>query len=258
MSITQGIVLAAASACAGGINAIAGGGTLLTFPVLLFLGAPPVIANATNTFALTLGTAGSLYGFRRHIGSVQDWLARFIPVSAVGALLGAILLTLTRPELFAKLAPGLLLFATIIFLSRDALKKLVRTNHLSGEAKTGESGIWIAVSFQFLVAVYGGYFGAGIGILMLACLGFIGLEDIHEMNAIKNVLSSVINTAASVYFIYKGMIDWPKAGIMTVGAVLGYFLGAHYSQQISQRRVRHIITAIGLGLSTVLFYKQFR
>jgi hypothetical protein len=107
------------------------------------------------------------------------------------------------------------------------------------------------------VAVYGGYFGAGIGILMLASLGFIGLTDIHEMNALKTVLGSVINLVAAIYFIFAGLIAWPKAVVMTVGAVAGYYCGAHYAQQIPQKYVRRIITVIGFSISAVLFYQQF-
>ena len=117
--------------------------------------------------------------------------------------------------------------------------------------------LWVAVGFQFAVAVYGGYFGAGIGILMLASLGFIGLSDIHEMNTLKTVLSSLINVVAAVWFIAAGLIDWPKASVMTVGAVAGYYLGSHYSQRIPQKRVRQIVTAIGFILSAVTFYKEF-
>ena len=113
------------------------------------------------------------------------------------------------------------------------------------------------VVFQFAVAIYGGYFGAGIGILMLASLGFIGLTDIHEMNTVKTVLAALINLVAAGWFIGAGLIDWPRAGVMTVGAAAGYFLGSHYSQRISQPRVRQIITAIGFILAAVTFYKEF-
>jgi uncharacterized protein len=117
--------------------------------------------------------------------------------------------------------------------------------------------IWGAILFQFAVAVYGGYFGAGIGILMLASLGFIGLHDIHEMNTLKTVLGSLINLVASIWFIAAGLIDWPKMAVMTAGALVGYFLGAHYSQRIPQKRVRQLITIIGFVLSAITFYKQF-
>jgi hypothetical protein len=129
------------------------------------------------------------------------------------------------------------------------------------EERGGSSGrhhaIWGAIAFQFGVAVYGGYFGAGIGILMLASLGFIGLSNIYEMNTLKTILASLINVVAAVWFIVAGLIHWPKAGIMTLGALAGYFLGSHYSQRIPQRRVRQIITLIGFVLSGVTFYREF-
>ena len=117
--------------------------------------------------------------------------------------------------------------------------------------------IWGAILFQFAVAIYGGYFGAGIGILMLACLGLIGLGNIHEMNTLKTLLGSLINLVAAVWFIFASLIHWQKAGVMTVGALAGYFLGSHYSQRIPQARVRQIITVIGFILSAFTFYKEF-
>jgi uncharacterized membrane protein YfcA len=113
------------------------------------------------------------------------------------------------------------------------------------------------VLFQFGVSVYGGYFGAGIGILMLATLGFIGLRDIHQMNALKNILGSLINVVAALLFVTKGMVDWPKAGVMTVGAILGYYLGSHYSQKIPQVWVRRLVLVIGFSISVVTFYRQW-
>ncbi len=118
-------------------------------------------------------------------------------------------------------------------------------------------GVWMAVLFQFAVALYGGYFGAGIGILMLASLGFIGLSHIHEMNTLKTILGSLINFVAALWFICAGLIDWPRAGVMTVGAVLGYFLGSHFSQRIPQQRVRQLITGIGFAFSLITFYQEF-
>ena len=122
--------------------------------------------------------------------------------------------------------------------------------------RTGR-GVWVAVGFQFAVAIYGGYFGAGIGILMLASLGFLGMADIHEMNALKNLLGSLINVVASLWFIAAGIVDWSKAGVMTAGALAGYYLGAHFSQRIPQHQVRRIIMAVGLTISAVMFFKQF-
>jgi uncharacterized protein len=241
---------------AGVINAVAGGGTLLTFPTLLFFGTPPVIANATSTLALTVGTAGSVYGYRRRLSAVKSWLWRFVPVSIIGGLLGSVLLTHTSENTFSKLVPFLILFATLLFLAQGFFRSVAAFDD-KGEKKATRHTVVGAVIFQFIVAVYGGYFGAGIGILMLASLGFIGLGDIYEMNALKNVLGSLINLVASLWFLWAGLISWPKAGVMTVGALIGYFLGAHYSQRIPARTVRQIITTIGLVLSAVTFYEQF-
>jgi uncharacterized membrane protein YfcA len=259
MSGLEVIVLAAAGGAAGMINAVAGGGTLITFPALLVFGTPPVTANATSTLALVFGTAGSMYGFRRQIGAVKPWLNRFIPVSLLGGLLGGILLTRTREEVFANMVPFLILFATIIFVAQGAFRRFAGFAGKSEPTiKPHHHAIWAAIVFQFLVSVYGGYFGAGIGILMLASLGFLGLTDIHEMNCLKTVLGSLINQVAAIYFIFAGLIDWPKTLVMTAGALIGYFLGAHYSQRIPQRRVRQIITGVGFTISAVMFYRQFR
>ena len=255
MHAAEIIALVIAAAAAGAINAVAGGGTLVTFPVLLLFGTAPVVANATNTLALVIGTAGSIYGYRRHFAVVKPWLRRFLPVSLLGGLLGGILLTRTSDGTFGKLVPFLILFATVLFLAQGTFRRLAG-NHM-GEGMAVRRSVAGAVLFQFAVAVYGGYFGAGIGILMLASLGFIGLTHIHEMNALKNILGSMINLVAALWFVAAGLIDWPRALVMTAGALGGYFLGAHFSQRISQRAVRLIIAGIGFTIFAVTFYKQF-
>ena len=249
-----GLLLAAAAG--GAINAVAGGGTLITFPALLFFGTPPGTANATSTLALVIGTSGGIYGYRQHVEPVKAWLWRFVPISLLGGLIGAFLLTHTGDRTFSKLVPFLILFATLLFLAQGVFRRLVGLEERAS-LPTRHHAVWGAVLFQLGVAVYGGYFGAGIGILMLASLGFIGLGNIHEMNTLKTILASLINLVAAVWFVFAGLIHWPKAGIMTVGALAGYFLGSHYAQRISQRRVRQIITAIGFILSAVTFYKEF-
>ncbi len=258
MSVIEVIALAAAAGAAGVVNAVAGGGTLITFPALLAFGTPSIIANATSTLALVIGTAGSVYGYREPIRAVRPWLQRFLPVSLLGGLLGGILLTRTEERVFARMVPFLLLFATILFLAQGAFRRFAGLAERPGAPATPpHPAVWAAVGFQFFVALYGGYFGAGIGILMLASLGFLGLTNIHEMNGLKTVLGSLINLVAAVWFVGAGLIDWPRAGVMTVGAVAGYFLGAHYAQRISQRRVRQLITGIGFLISAALFYEQF-
>ncbi|MBI5383741.1 MAG: sulfite exporter TauE/SafE family protein [Verrucomicrobia bacterium] len=258
MSGTEAIALAAAAAAAGMVNAIAGGGTLITFPALLAAGAPSTVANATSTLALVFGTAGSVYGYREPIRAVKPWLRRFVPVSLLGGLLGGLLLTAIGEAVFAKLVPFLLLFATVLFMAQGAFRRFAGFAEHPGAA-TGPHvhRVGAAVAFQFLVALYGGYFGAGIGILMLASLGFVGLTDIHQMNGLKTVLGLLINLVAAAWFVWSGLIDWPKMGVMTAGALAGYFFGSHFSQRIPQRRVRQVITGIGLVISAVLFYRQF-
>ncbi len=255
MSGLEILALVASAAIAGAVNAIAGGGTLLTFPTLLMLGTPPVVANATSTLALVIGTAGSIFGFRRQTAAVRHWLGPFVPVSLAGGLLGSALLTYSSPGFFARLVPFLILFATVLFLVQGAFRRLAKS--VAAPAERG-CALWVAVAFQFAVAVYGGYFGAGIGILMLASLGFLGMADIHEINALKNILGSLINLVAAIWFVGSGLIDWPKAGIMTVGALAGYYAGAHFSQRIPQQRVRVLITVIGFAMSAATFWKQFR
>jgi uncharacterized membrane protein YfcA len=200
-------LLVISAMAAGVINAVAGGGTLITFPALLLARTPSVIANATSTLALLLGTSGGVFGYRRQLDPVRVWLRRFVPVSLLGGLIGAMLLTATGEKVFAKLVPFLLLFATVLFLGQGAFRRFAGFDDEPGITPHPHGRVvWAAVIFQFLVAVYGGYFGAGIGILMLASLGFVGLTDIHEMNALKTVLDSLINLVTAAYFIFAGLI----------------------------------------------------
>jgi uncharacterized membrane protein YfcA len=253
MSPVEIVGLLASAAAAGVINAVAGGGTMLTFPTLLLFGTAYKVANATSSTALFLGTAGGIVGYRRQLAAVKPWLIRFVPVSILGGYVGSWLLTHTTDQAFARIVPFLLLFATILFLCQGILRRAAGPR----EGAPGPAAIWGGIAFQLGVAVYGGYFGAGIGILMLASLGLIGLSDIHEMNALKTVLASLINLVATVVFMFNDLIDWPRAGIMTVGALSGYFIGSHFSQKIPQAWVRRIITVIGFVLSAATFYKAF-
>ncbi len=253
-AMTEFAVLFAAAVLAGAMNAIAGGGTILTFPALLAFGMPSIQANATSTLALLVGIIGSLYGYRSHLPAALPWLKAFAPVSIVGGLLGAWLLTITRPEMFDRLVPFLIFFATILFLTNDLFRRFAG---LGGSRSSVGGGMVFAAVLQFGVAVYGGYFGAGIGILMLATLGMIGLRHIHEMNAIKTVLSALINVVASVYFVFAGLIVWPEAVVMTAGATVGYYLGARGAQRITQKQVRSLVAGIGIALSLFFFWREF-
>jgi len=250
MLLPEILALLGASLLAGGMNAIAGGGTILTFPALLAFGMPAIQANATSTVALMLGIVGSTYGYRAHLAKTRVWLKRFGVVSVIGGLMGAALLTVTPEKIFAGLVPFLLLFATVLFMAQSLFRKLAAE-------EAAPHGL-LAIALQFFVALYGGFFGAGIGILMLAVFGLMGLKNIHEMNTLKTVLSALINLVAAIYFVFAGLVMWPQAIVMTIGSTFGYFLGSHLTQKISQATVRKLIVAIGLTVSALLFFERMR
>ena len=258
VSLVHSIIIVVAGCVAGLMNSIAGGGTLVTFPSLIFIGLPSIAANATSTVALLPGTMGSAAGYRNNIGSVKRWLKLFAPVSLIGGLLGGILLVETPSRVFDWLVPFLILFATILFMAQSSFAHVLGTRAAT-LSPGGPSRKWIAgaVIFQFAVAVYGGYFGAGIGILMLASLGMLGFDNVHEMNTLKVILGFLINIVAAFYFMASGLIHWSTAGIMAAGTIVGGYSGAHFAQRVPQARVRALITGIGLVISAVMFYKQF-
>jgi uncharacterized protein len=257
MTLHHILLLAGSGFAAGVINAIAGGGTILTFPALLLAGVGAIEANATSTVALIVGIVGSLTSYRRNLPAVAHWLRAFTPVSLLGGLLGSVLLTCTPSRVFDRLVPFLILFATVLFLLNNFLRP--RYNPGNDPRLNLLSHRWLpyALTFQFFVAVYGGYFGAGIGILMLATLGMMGLHNVHEMNTVKTVLGGLVNIVAALYFIAVGLVDWPKALIMAAGASAGYYGGAHFAQSISQNSVRRLIALIGFAISAYMFYIQF-
>ena len=257
MSPTEAFALGAAAAMAGVINAVAGGGTLVTFPVLLAFGVSPVVANATSTVGLLVGTAGSVVGYRKHLEAVRPWLRRFIPVSLLGGLLGSWLVVAGSERVFSQLVPLLILFATVLFMAQGPIRRLAGIGQGEPGRPARRSSVAAAVAFQFLVSVYGGYFGAGIGILMLATFGLLGLPDIHRMNTLKTVLGALINVVAALAFISSGLVDWPRALVMTVGAFAGYWLGSHGAQRIPAAAVRAVVSVIGLVLAAWTFWKTF-
>lgn len=251
------IVLVLAGFIAGVMNSIAGGGTLVTFPALIFVGLPSIAANATSTIALLPAALSSAAGYRRNIGPVYRWLRIFAPVSLCGGLLGGILLVRTPSDVFDRLVPFLILFATILFTLQGAFSRVLN-RHLSARVGVRREKTWIigAALFQLAVALYGGYFGAGIGILMLASLGMLGFENVHEMNTLKVMMGFLINVVAAAYFISHGLIHWANALIMMAGTIAGGYAGAHFAQRIPQVRVRLLITVIGFVISAIMFYRN--
>jgi uncharacterized membrane protein YfcA len=241
-----------AAAVGGAVNSVAGGGTLLTFPALVALGVPPLAANATSTVGLWPGSLGSVWGYRDALAGARPWLARFFLPSVLGGATGALLLLGTGEERFAGIAPFLVLLATALFLIHEPVGRWLRGGLAADAAGHGPAGLFAAG--QFGVAVYGGYFGAGIGILMLATLGFMGLTNIHQMNGIKNWGGLCINAVAALLFMASGIVHWPVAGAMAAGGILGGYAGARVAQRVEQATVRRAVVVIGfLAFAWLLF-----
>lgn len=255
MTLLQGSLLFGSAFAAGMINSVAGGGTLLTFPSLVWAGFSPVIANATSTLSLVPGAWSSLWGYRREVvHTPKRFLFLLIP-SFVGGVIGAVLLKRTPDKTFAALVPFLILFATILFIIQGPVQRRLKTGQTADQPAT-RSWLIGASCYQLLVAVYGGYFGAGIGILMLAVLGMMGLNDIHQMNGLKNLLGSVVNAVAAVYFVYAGLIDWQAAALMAAGAILGGYGAAGLARRLGQKFVRRAVIVIGLAMTVSLLLKS--
>jgi len=246
--------LVASSIGAGAMNAMAGGGTILTYPTLLFLGESAIVANATSTIALWPGAAASMWGYRREVATHRRWLTTLLVPSLVGGAIGSVLLLKTPEKTFERLAPFLILFATALFLVQGAVAK-----SSAGRTEAPTRGrLAAALLFQLAVAIYGGYFGAGIGILMLATLGFLGLGDIHAMNGLKNFFGMCINAVAAAYFIARGAVQWPAALVMIGGAIAGGYGGARFARKIGKERSRAAVVVIGFGIAALLFLRGLR
>lgn len=246
-------VLFAAAAVAGIINSVAGGGTLVSFPALVFCGVPTVLANATSTVALLPGAASSLWAYRRQFAVQKRWAWRLGLPSLLGGLLGAVLLLKTGEVRFKALVPYLILFATVLFTFQPSVSRWLR---LEAEVfQRSHHGVVFALAFQFCVAIYGGYFGAGIGILMLAALGVLGQNNIHEMNALKVLLALLINAIAAFYFVGAGSVLWTEALTMAAGALAGGYAGARLALRLGPPLVRAFVSTVGFF---VAFYFLLR
>jgi uncharacterized membrane protein YfcA len=251
LSWRQAAALFAVAIVSGAMNAVAGGGSFLTFPALLFAGVPPIQANATNTLALWPGILGSIGAYRRELQGeeARQVLFPLLATGLVGGLAGAVTLLVTPQRTFLHLIPWLLLVATLLFAFSPRITSVLRPH---GDPALTTRG---AAAAQFFVAFYIGYFGAGAGILMMALLGLLGMTHIHRINAYKTVQAAACNGVAILAFIARGVIYWKHAGVMVTGALLGGYFGAHFAQKMRQEHVRWIVIAIGLGMSAYFFWK---
>ncbi len=246
--------LFAAGAVGGALNAVAGGGSFIAFPALLFSGVAPVQANATNTLALWAGTTASGGAYRKRLDVARGVLAPLVLASIAGGVLGALLLLRTPAPTFLRVLPWLMLAAVLLFVAGDRVAGL-HSGHLARSTSGG--ALVLACIFELLVAVYGGYFGGGLGIMNLAMLAVLGMTDIHAMNALKVVLGAVINGVATVTFIAARSIAWPQALVTTAGAVLGGFVAAHYAQRLPKSWVRAFVIFVGAAMTSYFFLRAY-
>ncbi len=254
LHLSQAIFLFFAAVIAGTLNAVAGGGTFVSFPALLFTGMPAVEANATNTVALWPGLAASTGAYLKRLDVPRRLLVPLLLTSVVGGLAGSLLLLKTPQHMFMHLVPWLLLCGTLLFAFGNKIRAAAgKTAIVDDWRKTSWRVITVTSIAELLVATYGGYFGAGIGFMLLGMLAALGIRDIHAMGAIRTLLSVVINAAAVLTFILAGAVFWPHCVVMIAGALVGGWFGAHYAQKADPQKVRRVVIAIGVAMSAYYF-----
>ncbi len=239
--------MALVGAIASGINTVAGGGSLLSFPFLtLGVGIPSLQANATNSASLWPGSLAGAFGFREHIHKTKHYFLKLAVPTLIGSLLGAWLLTVSSAKTFDRVIPFLILLASLLLIAQPKIKQIALRHDR-------HTPLWVGVVIQFLVATYGGYFGAGMGIMMLGSFALYMEGNIHELNAVKNWLGLIINLVASTFFAVMGLILWGPFLALTAGALVGGFLAAKWSQRFDSDKLRVVIAAYGLVMTVYFF-----
>ena len=254
MTLSHSILLFVAAVVAGAMNSVAGGGSFFSFPALIFTGVLPIPANATNTVAVWPGSVASVFSYWKRLPKSSRVMVPLISISIIGGVAGAVVLLHTPQATFMTLVPYLFGVATLLFAFGKRL-----TGALGHVVKRTGPPSWSVIlgltAVQFFIALYGGFFGGGMGILMLAMLEMIHIEDIHAMNGLKALLGSAINGAAVVTFIIARQVEWPQAILMIVGAVAGGYGGAHYAQKIDPRWVRASVICVGAGMTIYFLWR---
>jgi hypothetical protein len=241
-----------AAIAAGAVNALAGGGTLITFPMLVFLGIPPVTANVTNTVALCPGYFGGTLAQRDDLRGQGKRLWLILPAGVVGGVLGGFLLLRTGEKLFSDLVPYLILLASVLLAMQDTIRAWL-TRRLGESHGSLDSWTWLPVG---LASVYGGYFGAGLGVMLLSALGLTLNDSLTRLNALKQAVSFIVNVAAAVFFLFSGRVEWTVAGVMAIGALLGGVLGGRLAGRIKPSALRWTVVVIGVVISIVYFLRN--
>jgi uncharacterized membrane protein YfcA len=252
--LSHAIFLFFAAVIAGTLNAVAGGGTFVSFPALLLTGVPPVEANSTNTVALWPGLAASTGAYLKRLNVPQRLLIPLLLTSLAGGLVGALLLLKTPQHTFVRLVPWLLLGGTLLFAFGSRIRTMAgKTAVVEDLQKMSWQAIALTSLAELIVATYGGYFGAGIGFMTLGMLAALGMRDIHAMGAIRTLLAAVINAAAVLTFIVAGAVLWPQCLVMIAGALTGGWFGAHFAQKADPVNVRRGVIAVGVAMSLYYF-----
>lgn len=248
MTLLEILLFFVVPAIAAAINSVAGGGTFLTFPVFIMSGLTPLQANVMSTIALWPGTISSTYGYRKMLATDYRKLLPLLLVCVIGGAAGSLTLLHTPEMIFKQLVPWLLLIATLIFTFGRYGIEWLHKNFPNSREQRG-----MGLFFQAFISFYGGYFGAGIGILMLAMLQLMGLSNIHQMNALKTLLAAAINMATVIIFIFSDAVVWNLAAIMVAGGVFGGYVGARMALKISPEHVRVLVSVIGFSMSAYFF-----
>jgi hypothetical protein len=248
LSTSHVILLIAAGLGAGIFNGVAGGGSLISFPVLLALGYPALTANVTNTVGIWPGYLSSAAGFRREISDQGGWLARLSPVAVSGAVLGAVLLLTTPSATFTSLAPWLVLGASLLFAAQPLLSRAL--NSQSNTTPGTRPALLLAGTF--LASVYGGYFGAGMGVMLLAILGLALPDSLTRTSGLRTLLSILVNGMAAAVFLIHGGLAWDAVGLLAIGSLVGGWIGARVALSIPATALRIVVIVIGLGTAIKL------
>jgi hypothetical protein len=250
----QAICLLFAAGIAGALNALAGGGSFISFPALLLMRIPAVEANATNTVALWPGLAASTIAYLKRLNAPLRVLVPLLVTSIAGGWAGALLLLRTPQHTFLRLIPWLLLAGTLLFAFGNSIRAIAgKTAVIDDLRETSWRAIMVSSIAELLVAVYGGYFGAGIGFMTLGMLAMLGMRDIHAMGAIRTLLAAAINAGAVVTFIVAHAVLWPQCTVMLAGSLAGGWFGAHYAQKADPRKVRGLVIGVGVVMTAYFF-----
>lgn len=254
MPLLNELLILLAALVAGFINAIAGGGTLVSFPTLLALGIPPVVANVTNTIALVPGTIGGMWSQRSDFRSQYRRLLKLLPVSIVGGIVGGLLLLNTKESAFRSLIPYLILGATLLLGFQVQIKNWVVSR--IGHAHTEHHNPAVMLSMVFIAAIYGGYFGAGMGVILMAVLGLVTEDSLTRLNFLKQALGFAINLSAAIYFAFSGKVDWMIAFIMIFGSLTGGLIGGRVAGKMKPEILRWVVVSAGLIAAIAFFLKK--